>query len=434
MSNSPPRKVSGRKRRPIQRLNDYGCALGCLAALSASVEQKVTPPTTESQAADRAKKQAAIAAACGNTSRPAPLKHLKCNGHQDDDSNGEEDELKDNYDDKAGPSLLEYQFEDLDNQVDQVEWLYQSIEELGIRHNYCHDPEYQDEESLLTEWKQRKVASVPSQAPPPTTGNIPRIQTSLKYVLQPKTSGHSSRIQLHCTDNSTLSLDGAQVGSQDGAEHGFTPPANLLCTDSTTIGLDGKGVSPCCAGARSTTNPVQSTSKKRAHPGEAPASRPNQLSSAKCAHVNAIAPSQKKAVVLLSCIKALRKENTKATTTFIKPVIESTPKAPKPNPQHPLSPPNIEMQNPLGDEEDAPLQMAGGGAWPLSPPSNLKGNADPPLLRMRLGWEVPIHRRIYQSSKAGMKSLLSPRNLPNGSAPSSSLSPQKCANLRNGLP
>ncbi|KAG8753858.1 hypothetical protein FRC12_011395, partial [Ceratobasidium sp. 428] len=82
----------GRARRPTWRLKelDRECQ-GPLKSLSKSVGQQETPPTAESQAAERAKKQAVVAKACGNTSLPGPLKPLTRRDDRMDED--EEDEL-----------------------------------------------------------------------------------------------------------------------------------------------------------------------------------------------------------------------------------------------------------------------------------------------------------------------------------------------------
>ncbi|QRV89780.1 hypothetical protein RhiJN_17798 [Ceratobasidium sp. AG-Ba] len=355
MPESPPRKVSGRERRPTQRLNDYDRTQGRLPALSASVGRKVTPPTAESLAADRAKKQAAIAAARGNTSRPSALKPLQRSEHQQNDN--EMDELKEDDDDEAGPDLLQYRLEDLKNEIDRIEWLNQSIAQLGVCHDYRNDPNYQDEEALHDELARLRALEPAPSHRPPTTGNT-RIQTGLTHVLQPRTSGHSSRVQLVRTDHSTVGLDGLRVGSQDRDEYGTTPPAKLVRTDSSTIGLDGKMVSPRAA-FHPAPRQVQPALKKRAHDSDAAPSRPNQPASAKRAHVDSAAPPKKKAVVSLARIKALRQENAKATSISVQPSVNGAPNTSKPNARRVHSPLDIEMQDAAGDE-GADQQITGG--------------------------------------------------------------------------
>ncbi|QRV82765.1 hypothetical protein RhiJN_10780 [Ceratobasidium sp. AG-Ba] len=59
MTSSPPRKVSGRKRFPTKWISEYDHSQGNLSTLAKSVRRPKPPPTAESQAAARAKEQAA---------------------------------------------------------------------------------------------------------------------------------------------------------------------------------------------------------------------------------------------------------------------------------------------------------------------------------------------------------------------------------------
>ncbi|QRV74480.1 pre-mRNA-processing-splicing factor 8 [Ceratobasidium sp. AG-Ba] len=398
MPDSPPRKVSTRERRPTQRLNDYDRAQGRLNALSTSVGRKVTPPTAESVAADRAKKQAAVAAARGNTSRPSALKPLQHSKHQQDDSN--EDKLKDDPDDEAGPELLEYRLEDLENETYRIEWLNQSIEQLGICHDYRGDPNFREEQALHREWARLLADVLAPSHPPLTTGNN-RIQTGLTHVLKPKTSGHSSRVQLCRTDHSTVGLDGLRIGSQDCDKHSTTPPIKLVRTNSSTFALDGKMASPH-ATFHSASRPTQPASKKRVRDSDVAPSRPNQPASVKRAHIDDSTSLKKKAVVSLTRIKALRKENAKTTGTSVRPSVKGTPNASKPNPPRVRSPPGTEMQDASGDE-GAPQHMAGGHARSSSPVLELGGGPVPPANPPAAGNDATIEGsdREDQAAKQG---------------------------------
>ncbi|QRV94942.1 hypothetical protein RhiJN_22960 [Ceratobasidium sp. AG-Ba] len=329
MPDSPPRKVLGRERRPTQRLNDYDRAQGRLATLSKSVGRPVTPPTAQAEATDRAKKTSG------------------CRRHIED----EQDELEDDDDDEAGPRLLDYRLEDLDEETDRIEWLLQNMAKLS-RHNYRNDPHYQTELSLVNKLNRLRLkGSTPSIAAP-TAGAVPRVQTGATSVLKPQTSGHSSRVQLLRTDNTTIGLDGARVASQIHREYGFPSPAKLSRTNSTTIGLDGEVVSPPPAPSNSNTH-RKLQSSKAAHPREAAppttVSRSIQPSSTKRPHPDDPAPSKKRAIIPQSRIEALCKEKAGGSST-------------------PAAPVDIEMQDPPSDEQGG-QPAAGTGDRPPTPPS-----------------------------------------------------------------
>ncbi|QRV89200.1 Tail fiber protein [Ceratobasidium sp. AG-Ba] len=360
MPESPPRKVSGRERRPTQRLNEYDRAQGRLTTLSKSVGRKETPPTVEAQAAARAKKQAAIAAARGNTSRPGPLKSLSDSGNEHDGEDEQMDELEndDDDDEEAGPRLLDYRLEDLKSEVDRMEWLVQTIQKLGARHDYRSDPKFQDEHSLRQEWIRVLADGPPAYAGNKMSGDTRRIRTGQTHILKPQTSGHLSRVQLIRTDAETIGLDGAQVGSQDQREHGQPTPPKLSRTDKTTIGLDGKAVSPHASAVRR-----QGTSSN--------SSRPSQPTSTKRTHTDNPAPSKKRAVVPSSRIAALRKENARlgggASNT---PSSSRTNKPSKPvsNPRRP-APPDVEMLDPPSNDDRLPRPKTSLPDRPPTPPS-----------------------------------------------------------------
>ncbi|QRV96224.1 hypothetical protein RhiJN_24242 [Ceratobasidium sp. AG-Ba] len=345
MEESPPRKVSARERRPTQRLNDYDRAQGRLTTLSKSVGRKVTPPTAQSQAADQAKKQAAVAAARGNASRPGELKPLSRNILQGDAEDEDMDELEDDFDDEAGPPLLglqDFRLEDLENEVDRIEWLNQTLEQLDSRANYRNDPEFQDERSLLKEWKRLLTDGPGPYKGTSTSGGNDRVRTGQTHVLKPQTSGHSSRVRLVRTDSETLGLDGMPVGAQDRREYGQPTPPKLTRTDRTTIGLDGKVVSP--AGVDSRRQAASS------------ASRPVQTAPAKRSHVDDSAPSKKRALVPRSRVEALRKANSKTSKESAPGLAPARAKKPRKPPLDPCSPPvtDIRMRDPDSDDDPAP--------------------------------------------------------------------------------
>ncbi|QRV96809.1 hypothetical protein RhiJN_24827 [Ceratobasidium sp. AG-Ba] len=342
MSESQPRS-SARSRRPTDRLTGYDPSSARLTTLAKSLGREDTPPPAESQAAEQRKKQESIAKARGNTSLPGPLKPLKRQAYKsrndDNDNNKQgneeggrsEDELgetdkedqefstdedEDGGDDEAGPSLLEYRLEDLEDETDCVEWLHQAIRSLGDRNNYRNNPNYQEEGPLRVLLKQLR-----EDGPAPRTGtqaskNVPKIQKGQTHILQPQTSGHSSR-------------------------------AKLVCTDHTTLGLDGQVASP---GTEALRNRTVSNPMKRLVAGDP-------------------APSKKRVVVPLGQIQALRKEQGKAAgRSASQPALPKG--APKPSQsmprpplksatqaaanQHPPTPPDVEMRDPSSDLPDHP--------------------------------------------------------------------------------
>ncbi|KAG8771008.1 hypothetical protein FRC12_003913 [Ceratobasidium sp. 428] len=332
MSESQTRKVSGRIRRPSERLTNYDKeGHGRLDSLSKSVGRHETPPTAEELAAqaaqqlrERGKKQAKVAAARGNASQPGPLKPLQRQRDEDDDDEEEDD----NDDPEAGPALLDYRLEELEYEGDRIEWLYQAIRKLGIRTNYRDDPDFQAEGPLSKEWKRLVLEASLGSAP--ATNQDHRIKTGLTHVLKPSTTGHSSRVQLVRTDSQTVGLDGKNVDAYDHREHGRPAPPKLARTDKTTITLDGKVVSPPRVAGLSGT-------KKRPSDGNP-------------------SPPKKRAVVPLVRIQELRKENRahagKGATSG--PAASSKP---APNPPRPLSD-DEEMADPPNDNPEQPLRPA----------------------------------------------------------------------------
>ncbi|QRV73562.1 hypothetical protein RhiJN_01576 [Ceratobasidium sp. AG-Ba] len=285
MPKSPSRKQSRRKRHPTERFIQYDASQGALTSLAKSIGRPETPPSTESQMAARGKDQAAIAACRGNTSRPGPLKPLTHRSEQgnnedndldetmrgdndgmDETMRGDEDVLReptsegddapdetmrgdgDEGDDDGNNgderSLLDYTIDELNNEADRIEWLYQAIDLWGGRRNYREDPAFQDERSLRKEWRRLAIRDAAGRTEPPPPETTQRIQKGQTLVLRPQTTGHSSRVRLHRTDDETLALDGKRVGSEDLYEYGDSVPARLTRTDQTTIGLDGRLASP----------------------------------------------------------------------------------------------------------------------------------------------------------------------------------------------
>ncbi|KAG9081465.1 hypothetical protein FRC06_005541 [Ceratobasidium sp. 370] len=165
-----PHAPSGHKCFPSSHFKKYDSTVP-LPSLAQSIGQVDTPPTAKElatlEAEERGKKQLAIAAAHSNTTLPGPLKPLTATTHDSDQEGEDVDELGDNKgngnsdgngydddeDDKAGPSLLDSQLEDLVSQVDHMEWLCQMIKRLGVCHNYHDDPHFQDKGSLHKEWQ-----------------------------------------------------------------------------------------------------------------------------------------------------------------------------------------------------------------------------------------------------------------------------------------
>ncbi|QRW07672.1 hypothetical protein RhiLY_06671 [Ceratobasidium sp. AG-Ba] len=286
MSQSLSRPLSTRDRRPTNRYKDYDSKQGKMPMLSQSVGRLDTPPTTDPLAVERAINQEAIAAERGNTSLPGALKPLTAETRDSDEAGEEQDELVEDVDDEAEPPLLDYRLEDIQNEDDRVEWLVQTIEKLGARHNYRDDPS-----SRTSGPAPRSSATVP--------GQIQRIQTGVTHVVEPQTSGQSSRRKLVCTDHTTLGLDGMRIGAHVGDEYGKPPAPKLARTDKTTIGLDGRVVSP----------PRTLALNPRPPPDRASSShRPVPV---KRMHSDNSAPSKKWVKVPKTRFDALRKENAK---------------------------------------------------------------------------------------------------------------------------
>ncbi|QRV96438.1 hypothetical protein RhiJN_24456 [Ceratobasidium sp. AG-Ba] len=367
MAESQSQKVSRHEQRPTERLVNYDSAQGRLSTLSKSVGRRETPPTAEEQAAERAKEQAKIAASCGNTSLPGPLKPLKCTAsHLDDDDSQEQDEA--NYDPNARPAITDYLLEELEDETNRMEWLYQNIELFGSRNDLRDNPKYQAEDSLLNKLGRLKTQGPRASHGALKSGNVHCVKTGSTHILEPETSGHSSHVWLVRTDHTTVGLDGNTVNAHSRREHGLPMPVKLSCTNQTTIGLDSKLVSS---------------------PGRAPPRRAPQRASAPLAKSKApsTAPSKKQAVISMAWMKELRKQNAKSNGgACTKPpvVIASLSSRPQPN-QPRLPPPDIEMCNlSTGDEVKHPAPEGEEGSDPEVEDD---------------GEEVPVHELEEQLTK-----------------------------------
>ncbi|KAG9077017.1 hypothetical protein FRC06_009163, partial [Ceratobasidium sp. 370] len=360
----PPHTPSGRKRFPSSRFKKYE-----LAAL---------------EAAERGKKQSAIAAAHGNTTLPGPQKPLTATTRDSDqegedvdelgddegdgngNGNGDGDGYDDDEDDEAGPPLLDSQLEDLISQVDRIEWLCQTIKRLGVHHNYRDDPHFQDEGSLHKEWRHLVTNGSKAPAGAPIPGKFCCIQTGQTHVLKPQTSGCSSRNKLTRMDDQTIGPDSVRAGAHDTGGHGRPP---LSHTNKTTIGLDSMVVSP-------------RTDARRENAISTSIPCPTQPAPLKRTHSDDPTPSKKKAVIPLPRIQVLRKQYAKSGGEA--PAGESSassvkPSKPAPPPCH-LPPRDSEMQDPPSDNEHPPTPNIHQQDPPPTPPTDddqsLDGNGE----------------------------------------------------------
>ncbi|QRW13140.1 hypothetical protein RhiLY_12139 [Ceratobasidium sp. AG-Ba] len=365
MTESPARKVSGRKRFPTQKIVNYDRSQGALTTLAKSVGRPETPPTAESEQAARGKEQAAKAAARGNTSRPGPLKPLSQvvkQGNNDGESDkgdtgdtgdegdegdeGEEDkEGEEGQEDMEGleqadnnsvgsdeePQLLDHKLDQLVKEADRIEWLYQAIESWGVRKNYRNDPDFQDELSLRKEWKRVVARNMAGRSEAARYINDARIKKGQTLVLKPQTSGHSSRVKLSRMDNETIGLDGKRANHQAAHDHGALIPDKLTRTDRATIGLDGRVVSPPCRG-----------------PSGSGANHPTGTK--RVSQSNIAAPSKKRAIVLTARLEQLRKLDVNKKTG---PCVTLAKRASPPQPHH--SPPSDEAMDGPPSDDGEPL-------------------------------------------------------------------------------
>ncbi|QRV78327.1 hypothetical protein RhiJN_06342 [Ceratobasidium sp. AG-Ba] len=291
MPDNAPRS-SGRSRRPTERLAHYDQSNGQLKTLSKSVGRPETPPTAESQTAERSKAQAAIAAARGNASQPEPLSPLKRKASNGvDEGENSEDEFVDLY------PMLHFDLDELEDHEDRMEWLYEAMEQAGDFLNYRDDPVYQDEDTLRQAWESKFKKSLPAPGVTFATKPSNRIQRRTTQVLSPGTSGRSSRVKLVHMDEDTITAD-----ASNQRKHGGRPLPKLSRTDRSTRGLDGKIVSP--------PNP---TSHARHQLSKQPPSNPAQPVVKKPRTGDATARS-KRAIVPRSRILELRKENARASS------------------------------------------------------------------------------------------------------------------------
>ncbi|KAG8728887.1 hypothetical protein FRC10_004489, partial [Ceratobasidium sp. 414] len=124
---------------------------GDLVNFSKSVGRVIKPSITETESYpfEQVRKQKAIATTCGNASQPdlLPLKKRKADDH--------------------GALLLDRQLDNISDEDDQVEWLYQVIEQSGDKHNYHSDPEFEDEDALFEVWEEIQSGGITDYNPPP---------------------------------------------------------------------------------------------------------------------------------------------------------------------------------------------------------------------------------------------------------------------------
>ncbi|QRV90394.1 hypothetical protein RhiJN_18412 [Ceratobasidium sp. AG-Ba] len=322
MTTQTPRS-SARTRRPTERLTNYDRSNGWLNILSKSMGQRETPPTTDSQVAERAKRQAAIAAARGNATQPDPLPPLKRKANDSEDELGEGMD-GDDYDYQAGPALLEFALDDLENEIDRIEWLHQAIEQSGATYNYRLDPDYEDEDKLRTALEEILAEGNRVGLNAPASINTTnRVRKGATHVLEPPTTGRSSRVKLICTDSSTMDR----------------LPAKLTRTDQSTLTLDGTRVSPPSA--------KTAPSYRRPNPTT---SRPNHTAASNSTTNNPV-PVKKRAIVPAARIKALRKENTNAACPPAQRIVPQTPaqaaRLPAPGDHS-----DVDMADPQGQQPD----------------------------------------------------------------------------------
>ncbi|KAG9083087.1 hypothetical protein FRC06_004701 [Ceratobasidium sp. 370] len=196
--------------RPTKHFEEYDT--GDSTSLSKSVGRAAPPTSVESQVAEQAKKQKVIAAACGNASQPGPLppppKPCEPNDRQ---------------------ALLDCQYGDLTDEEDQLEWLYQVIEQFGNMTNYCDDPEFQDP-AILWEVYEDLLGGMPTnQKPTPLPGTSAGTGICLGMVKAFKhhESGCQAVQKLVGTDHTTIGLAGPPANTCDRQEIGL-PVASKL--------------------------------------------------------------------------------------------------------------------------------------------------------------------------------------------------------------
>ncbi|KAG8734489.1 hypothetical protein FRC10_011700 [Ceratobasidium sp. 414] len=196
---------------------------GNLVNFSKSVGRVVKPSTTEAESypVKQVQKQKAVAASRGNASQPDLLSLKK---HKADDD---------------GTSLLDCQLDDISDEDDRVEWLYQAIERTSDKHNYHGNPEFEDEDALFEVWEEIQSGGIINYNPPSLRGQGFQINSGLTKVLDPQKSGRTSTSKLIQTNQTTIGLDGTPVNTPNTREYSY---AKLSRTDNTTIGLDGAHV------------------------------------------------------------------------------------------------------------------------------------------------------------------------------------------------
>ncbi|KAG8728313.1 hypothetical protein FRC10_005078, partial [Ceratobasidium sp. 414] len=287
-----------RNRRPTKRFEEYGgfillhflsCHAGDLTLLLKSVGRAVPPVSIESQVAEQAKKQKAIAAAHGNASQPGPLPPpSKCRKPND------------------GKPLLNHQYDDITDEEDQLEWLYQVIEQFGDTTNYRDDPEFQDPAVLWEVYEDLSAGNLANQKPTPLPDMSAGagIRSGMVKAFKHHESGHRAAPKLVRTDRTTIGLDGVPVNTHNRQEIGRPVASKLTRTDDTTLGLDGRPPSPPQTGVVSRRSTQHSPTVSRT-------TKTSQLPAtlAQTPLAGQPTPSWKRALVPHTRVEALRRES-----------------------------------------------------------------------------------------------------------------------------
>ncbi|KAG9081052.1 hypothetical protein FRC07_014682, partial [Ceratobasidium sp. 392] len=235
------------------------------------------------------KKQKAAAAARGNTSLPGPLAPRKRRAPDDDDAPSTDGVIT---------SLLDREFDDLEAEDEQLEWLYQAIEQFGAPEDYRADPGFNSVGVLWKVYDDLRTGGLANHNPIPKDT---RIRSGLTKVLEPSTSKQSPAPKLVRTDPSTIGLDSIPVKAHNNQrrEFGFPPAPKLAWTDCSTITLDGTRLSPPRAQALSKSSSHRQPGSKSAQPP--PTTRATEPGASQ-------QPHPKRAIVSRARVAALRKE------------------------------------------------------------------------------------------------------------------------------
>ncbi|KAG9088114.1 hypothetical protein FRC06_002231, partial [Ceratobasidium sp. 370] len=214
--------MTSRIRRPTKRFEES--TEGGLASLSKSVGWQILhSEIEESQAAEQAKKQKAIASKRGNATQPGPLPLPPKHHKPDDDS-----------------PLIDCQYSDLTSKEDQIEWLLQVIEHSGDPTNYRDNPEFQDPAVLWEVYEDLCNGGHANDPPPLSTAKVGNeIHVGMTKALEYGTSGQKAGPKLVRMDHTTIGLDGRPVKTLNRQEIGWAVAPKLTRTDHTTLGLDG---------------------------------------------------------------------------------------------------------------------------------------------------------------------------------------------------